>query len=177
MFENKKTLKKTLGRPNIYNLSIACLFEKLRSPPYFGQNLRTRIRTRNERDKEEKTVKKKKGTLLIRSTNLNNNYLHYLCYLFVFFSKISHASTGVKQAATTSFDFVFTSHVSHCVMKTATRQHPSTSRGHAQSLPHNNNHHAPTQPHETTRKLRLHAISARKAILAWRLAPDVAHTP
>ena len=68
IFENKKTFKKTLGRLNIDNLSIACLFEKLRSPPHFGQNLRTRTRTRNERDKEEKTVKKKKGTLLIRST-------------------------------------------------------------------------------------------------------------
>ncbi len=46
-----------------------------------------------------------------------------------------------------------TSRHNHCIMKIATRQHPSTSRGHAQSLPHSNNHRAPTQPDETTRKL------------------------
>ena len=37
------------------------------------------------------------------------------------------------------------------------------------------NHRAPTQPEETTRKLRPQASSAQIAFLAWRLAPDVAH--
>ena len=66
-------------------------------------------------------------------------------------------------------------------MKTATLQHPSTSRVHAQSYPHNDVYWPPRcilKPpcsEQTTRKLRPHTSRPQKAILAWRRAPVVVH--
>ena len=66
-------------------------------------------------------------------------------------------------------------------MKTATLQHPSTSRVHAQSHPHNDVYWPPRcilKPpcsEQTTRKLRPHTSRPQKAILAWRRAPVVVH--
>ena len=84
MFENKKTLKRTLRRLKIYNLIIACLFKILWSPPYLGQNLRTRTRTRKTGKIKihNNTNKEKREKQNERSAPSVQNKQCFSCFLF-----------------------------------------------------------------------------------------------